>query len=112
MGEIISLRLVASVLKERWQNVGKRRHDTPLDYGFAPLASADGRGGTSGLSERDVMNVPRLTLEACNLDRDRVDLAGHSMGGSGTLRLAIKYPDIWAALGGVAPAGRVRGFLR
>ncbi|MCH8146334.1 MAG: phospholipase, partial [Gemmatimonadetes bacterium] len=30
----------------------------------------------------------------------------HSMGGLGTLHLAIKYPDIWAALGPVAPGRR------
>ena len=63
------------------------------------------RGGrTSELSERDVMNVLELTLEAFNVDRDRVYLAGNSMGGAGTLHLAVKYPDIWAALGLVASA--------
>ena len=61
------------------------------------------RGGPSELSERDVMNVLELTLEEFNVDRDRVYLSGHSMGGAGTLHLAIKYPDIWAALGPVAP---------
>ena len=29
---------------------------------------------------------------------------GHSMGGAGTLYLGAKYPDIWAALGPIAPA--------
>ncbi len=60
-------------------------------------------GRASELSERDVMNVLELTLEEFNVDRDRVYLSGHSMGGAGTLHLAIKYPDIWAALGPVAP---------
>ena len=61
-------------------------------------------GRASELSERDVMNVLELTLEEFNVDRDRVYLLGHSMGGAGTLHLAIKYPDIWAALGPLAPA--------
>ena len=43
-----------------------------------------------------------------NLDwtrhRDRVYLAGHSMGGGGTWHIAMKYPDIWAGLGPVAPS--------
>jgi pimeloyl-ACP methyl ester carboxylesterase len=29
---------------------------------------------------------------------------GHSMGGGGTWHLALKYPDIWAGLGPIAPA--------
>ena len=65
-------------------------------------------GRASELSERDVMNVLELTLEEFNVDRDRVYLSGHSMGGAGTLHLAIKYPDIWAALGPVAPAYGMR----
>lgn len=56
------------------------------------------------LSELDVMNVLALTLEEFNIDRDRVFLAGHSMGGGGTWHLALTYPDIWAGLGPVAPA--------
>ena len=56
------------------------------------------------LSEMDVMNVLELTLEAFNVDPDRVYLAGHSMGGGGTWHIGIKYPDIWAALAPVAPA--------
>ena len=65
-----------------------------------------GSGRISELSERDVMNVLELTLGAFNVDRDRVYLSGHSMGGGGTLHLAIKYPDLWAALGPVAGYGR------
>ena len=56
------------------------------------------------LSEKDVMAVLALALEELNVDRDRVYLAGHSMGGGGTWHLAMKHPDLWAALGPVAPA--------
>ncbi len=59
-------------------------------------------GRPSELSERDVMNVLELTLEEFNVDRDRVYLSGHSMGGRGTMHFAVKYPDLWAALGPVA----------
>ncbi len=62
---------------------------------------AGGTGRTSGLSERDVMNVLELTLEEFNVDRDRVYLLGPANGGRGTFHLAIKYPDLWAALGTV-----------
>jgi len=74
--------------------------------GYKPLGGyGRGSGRISELSERDVMNVLELTLGAFNVDRDRVYLSGHSMGGAGTLHLAIKYPDIWAALGPMAPGG-------
>ncbi|MFM8271349.1 MAG: alpha/beta family hydrolase [Gemmata sp.] len=56
------------------------------------------------LSERDVMNVLRLVKKEYTIDADRVYLMGHSMGGGGTLHLALKYPDEWAALGPIAPA--------
>jgi poly(3-hydroxybutyrate) depolymerase len=70
--------------------------------GYIPQGGYGTFGGRpSELSERDVMNVLELTLEEFNVDRDRVYLAGHSMGGQGTFHLAIKYPDIWAALGPV-----------
>lgn len=56
------------------------------------------------LSEMDVMNVLELTLEAFNVDRERVYLGGHSMGGGGTWHLGTRYPDLWAGLAPVAPA--------
>ena len=56
------------------------------------------------LSEKDVMNVLEIVLEDFNIDRQRIYLYGHSMGGGGTLHFAMKYPDIWAAIAPVAPA--------
>jgi poly(3-hydroxybutyrate) depolymerase len=56
------------------------------------------------LSEKDVMNVLGIVKKEYNVDPDRVYLMGHSMGGGGTLHLAIKFPDEWAALGPIAPA--------
>ena len=80
-------------------------------YGSRGTGRASNRGDAANdpdnlgaLSELDVMNVLAMTLEAYNIDRDRVYLAGHSMGGGGTYHIAIKYPDIWAGLGPVAPA--------
>lgn len=56
------------------------------------------------LSEKDVMNVLEIVKKDYNIDPDRIYLMGHSMGGGGTFHLALKYPDIWAALGPIAPA--------
>ncbi len=80
-------------------------------YGSRGTGRASNRGDDGNdpanlgdLSELDVMNVLAMTLEEYNIDRDRIYLAGHSMGGGGTWHLGIKYPDIWAGLGPVAPA--------
>ena len=56
------------------------------------------------LSEKDVMNVLEVVTKAYTIDPDRVYLMGHSMGGGGTFHLAMKYPDVWAALAPIAPA--------
>jgi predicted peptidase len=56
------------------------------------------------LSEKDVLNVLRITREEFNVDDNRIYLMGHSMGGGGTWHLGMKYPELWAALAPVAPA--------
>lgn len=56
------------------------------------------------LSEKDVMNVVEQVRKAYTIDPDRIYLMGHSMGGGGTVHLAVKYPDVWAALAPIAPA--------
>jgi predicted peptidase len=56
------------------------------------------------LSEKDVLNVLELTLGQFSVDKKRVYLMGHSMGGGGTLHLGMKYPDKWAGLAPIAPA--------
>jgi poly(3-hydroxybutyrate) depolymerase len=58
----------------------------------------------SELSEKDVMNVLALTRKEFNIDDNRIYLMGHSMGGGGTMHIALKNPDLFAALGPIAPA--------
>jgi poly(3-hydroxybutyrate) depolymerase len=73
-------------------------------------ARAPGRGkktepeNLSELSEKDVMNVLGIVRKDYAIDADRIYLMGHSMGGGGTIHLAIKYPDVWAGLAPIAPA--------
>jgi poly(3-hydroxybutyrate) depolymerase len=66
--------------------------------------AADDPENLGELSERDVLNVLRLVQEEFDVDPRRTYLMGHSMGGGGTLHLAMKYPQTWAALAPVAPA--------
>jgi predicted esterase len=49
-------------------------------------------------SEKDVLEVLRLTKAAYNVDDSRIYLIGHSMGAIGTWALGAKYPQTWAAL--------------
>ena len=76
-----------------------------------PRGGGAGRGGNTNdppnlreLSEKDTMNVVALIRKEFNVDDRRIYLMGHSMGGAGTYYLAVKYPDIWAAIGVLAPA--------
>ena len=56
------------------------------------------------LSERETLEVVDLIRKEFKVDDDRTFLMGHSMGGAGTLYLAIKYPQRWAAVAALAPA--------
>jgi poly(3-hydroxybutyrate) depolymerase len=56
-------------------------------------------------SEEDVMQVLARVRQQYNVDPSRIYLAGHSMGGIGTWRIAAKYPDIWAAAAPFAGSG-------
>jgi dienelactone hydrolase len=56
------------------------------------------------LSEKDTMNVLNMALKEFNIDKNRIYLMGHSMGGGGALHLGEKYSNIWAAVAGLAPA--------
>lgn len=70
--------------------------DVPADQ----LASPD----ISRLSEADALNVLERVRAEYRIDPGRIYLMGNSMGGVGTLFLAAKHPQIWAA---IAPAGGV-----
>ena len=56
------------------------------------------------LSEKETLEVVDLVRKEFKVDDDRTYLMGHSMGGAGTLYLAIKYPRRWAAAVALAPA--------
>jgi predicted peptidase len=56
------------------------------------------------LSEKETLQVIDLVRKEFTVDDDRTYLMGHSMGGAGTLYLAITYPQRWAAAAAIAPA--------
>ena len=53
-------------------------------------------------SEAGVLNVLELVMNEYRIDKDRVYLMGHSMGGNGTWHFGAKYPHLWAALAPIA----------
>ena len=56
------------------------------------------------LSEKETLQVIELVRKEFTVDDNRTYVMGHSMGGAGTLYLAIKYPERWAAAAAIAPA--------
>ncbi len=49
-----------------------------------------------GVAEQDVLDVTHDVIHRLRLDRDRVMLAGLSLGGIGAFRLGELYPDRWS----------------
>lgn len=86
--------------------VGPMGYNSHGWYGAMPLVrgSKDDPKDLSELSEQDVMNVLDLVRKAYDIDPDRIYLLGHSMGGGGAWHLAIKHPELWAAVAPIAPA--------
>ena len=56
------------------------------------------------LSEKDVLNVLNIVCEEFNIDRRRIYLVGHSMGGRGAISMGSRYSDIWAAVAAMCPS--------
>jgi poly(3-hydroxybutyrate) depolymerase len=54
-------------------------------------------------SEKDVMNVLAMMRKEFDIDENRIYLMGQSMGGAGVYFIAVKHPDIWAAVASGAP---------
>ncbi|HET6965617.1 MAG TPA: hypothetical protein VFH58_12650 [Acidimicrobiales bacterium] len=60
-----------------------------------------GRGENTfyiGPAEQDVLDVTTDAIRHFGVDTRRVVLSGVSMGGFGTFRIGIRYPDRWSAL--------------
>jgi predicted peptidase len=86
---------------------------TPNQAAAAPQGRRGGGGGLTNandppnlrqLSEKETLQAIDLVRREFTVDNDRTYLMGHSMGGAGTLYLAITYPQRWAAVAAIAPA--------
>jgi predicted esterase len=72
--------------------------------GGGGLTNANDPPNLRELSEKETLQVIELVRKEFTVDDDRTYVMGHSMGGAGTLYLAIKYPQRWAAAAAIAPA--------
>ena len=70
----------------------------------APGGAANDPPNLRELSEKETLQVIDLVRKEFTIDDDRTYVMGHSMGGAGTLYLAMKYPQRWAAAAAIAPA--------
>lgn len=70
------------------------------------VASPFARGtmGYQGIAEKDVMDVLADVQRRFRIDENRIYLTGLSMGGGGTLWIALTRPDLFAAIAPVCPA--------
>lgn len=74
-----------------------------------------GRGPASmyrGDAETDVLDVLVQVRKDYKIDSKRVYLMGHSMGAFGTWSIAMKYPEMFAALGPISGGGNPAGMER
>ena len=65
-------------------------------YVLIPQLSADKRGWE--LATETVMQLIDKVCEENQIDRSRISLTGHSMGGTGTWNLALAYPDVFSRI--------------
>ena len=88
----------------------------PAQPGFTPQGLVLGNGGFTppavvvfplgrgedtfyfGPAEQDVIDVTDDAIARYGIDQGRIVLSGVSMGGFGTFRLGVRYPDRWSAL--------------
>jgi len=80
-------------------NVGGWYGSPVIALGNQPM-----RPNLTELSELDVLTVLQMARSQFNVDPNRIYLVGHSMGGAGTIFLAQKHADYFAAAAAIAPA--------
>jgi predicted esterase len=89
------------------QGRGRRGAPPTAPAPQAPPPAATGVADPANLrelSEKETLQVIDLVRKEFTIDDARTYLMGHSMGGAGTLYLAITHPQRWAAVSAIAPA--------
>lgn len=81
----------------RWWGADNRHVDLGADVVYI---EPHGRGNTQyvGMGDADVMRVIAEAKKSFHIDADRIYLSGESMGGWGTWNVAMRHPDVFAAI--------------
>ena len=84
----------------KWGNFLWADEDPSLDSLKLIRAATYGRRNQYyiGAAEQDILDVLAEIRKCYNIDENRIYLAGASMGGYGTWKLAFNYPDLFAAI--------------
>jgi predicted esterase len=93
---------------------GKELTKDAQGHGFIVVAPK-GRAQASmyrGTAEQDVLDVIAEVERDYKVDKARVYLMGHSMGGFGTWSVAIAHPELFAALGPISGGGSPAGMVK
>ena len=93
---------------------GKELTKDANKYGFI-VVGPKGREPASmyrGTAEKDVLDVMAEVERDYKIDRSRVYLMGHSMGGYGTWSIAIDHPELFAALGPISGGGSPESMVK
>jgi len=93
---------------------GKELTKDAQGHGFIVVAPK-GRAPASmyrGSAEQDVLDVMVEVQRDYKVDKSRIYLMGHSMGGYGTWSVAVAHPDLFAALGPISGGGDVNGMVK
>ncbi len=97
-----------------FDSYGKELPRDAQAHGFI-VAAPKGREPASmyrGSAEQDVLDVMADVEREYKVDRSRVYLMGHSMGGYGTWSIAMDHPDLFAALGPISGGGDASGMVK
>jgi predicted esterase len=97
-----------------FDSYGKELTRDAQAHGFI-VAAPKGREPASmyrGSAEQDVLDVMAEVERDYKIDRARVYLMGHSMGGFGTWSIAMNHPDLFAALGPISGGGDASGMMK
>ena len=82
----------------RW---GIATQGCPNEFSFAYVDSDD---PDVGPGEQDILDSLDFAIANYPIDADRIYLAGFSMGGRGAYIIGLRNPDLFAAIGPMAPA--------
>ena len=97
-----------------FDSYGKELPKDAAKYGFIVVAPK-GRGPAAmyrGDAEQDVLDVMAEVERDYKVDKSRIYLMGHSMGGYGTWSTAIDHPELFAALGPISGGGNPAGMAK